>query len=197
MWRKIVLSFCLVVPACGNATAPATDRAGPPDEALLEIRERPEPPPLPEAVTEKRDAILAAARTDSLRRLSRLADGETAFLSNLAGSEHFTHWDLMRRTGFDPNRTLIELLDGPYDVRTVGGEVWFVWPDLAARPVEELAPERLSFRDRARLEALIGAPGLAALARGEPYPGVRTAISESGDWRYFLHEPAAMNGETQ
>lgn len=194
MLRWMLLVLCAA--ACSPSEAPRPERPPPPDETLLEPRTRPAPPALPEPVVETRQAILAAAEAGSLRRLSRLADAEPAFISNLGGADHYAHWDLMRRTGFDPNLHLIELFKQPYDTRRVGEETWFVWPDLAARDPEALAPGRLSFRERARLRELLGDDGVAALGRGEPWPGVRTAISETGDWRYFLHERAIENGET-
>ncbi|MEM1152155.1 MAG: hypothetical protein AAGI03_16695, partial [Pseudomonadota bacterium] len=125
---------------------------------------------------------------NSLRSLARRADAEPAFISNLGGADHLRHWDLMRRTGFDPNLKLMELFELPHGTRRVGTETWYIWPDLAARSTAELAPDRLSFQDTARLRALIGEQGIEQIAEGRSYPGVRTAISETGAWRYFLHE---------
>ncbi len=85
-------------------------------------------------------------------------------------------------------RQLEQLLSGPYGTRKVGDEVWYIWPDLAARMPEDLQPERLSFSERARLRDLIGEAGLQRIRDGQRYPGVRTAISETGRWLYFVHE---------
>lgn len=158
-----------------------------PDETLFEI-EQVQPPPLPGAVIATRDELLEIAERNSLRRLAERADAEPVFISNLGGDDHLSHWDLMRRTGFDPNLKLKELFNLPYGIRRVGSENWYIWPDLAARSAEDLAPERLSFQDAARLRALVGEQGMAQIAEGQPYPGMRTAISETGAWRYFLHE---------
>lgn len=126
--------------------------------------------------------------SNSLSRLSRFADSEPAFLSNFAGASHRTHWDLLRRTGFDPILTLEKLFDGPYGVKSVSGETWYVWPELAALEPEGLQPERLNFSQRARLEELVGEAGIAEIRNGSGYPGVRTAIAEDGRWLYFVHE---------
>ena len=118
----------------------------------------------------------------------RLADAEESFVSNFAGEAHRVHWDLLRRTGFDPVAKLGGLLDGPYGTRQVGDQIWYIWPDFAALEADQLLPERLTFTDRARLRELVGEPGLARIRNGEAYPGVRTAIAGDGDWLYFVHE---------
>lgn len=145
-------------------------------------------PALSDAADTKIMAIRDVIARNSLTRLVRLANAEPAFVSNFANQGHRTHWDLLRRTGFDPLARLQALLEGPYGVRRVGDEVWYVWPDLAALDPEELQPERLSFRDRARLRDFVGDEGLARIRSGQGYPGVRTAIAEDGRWLYFVHE---------
>ncbi|MEM7766460.1 MAG: hypothetical protein AAF253_03110 [Pseudomonadota bacterium] len=160
----------------------------PPDATLVTDPEPPMRRALPEAVIATRDTLLETANARSLRRLGRFADSQEAFLSNLGNDEHYDHWYLMRATGFDVLRELETLFEEPYGVKQVGSETWFIWPDLAALEGDALVLERLSFRDRARLKALVGDVGIDAIAAGEPYPGIRTAIAEDGGWRYFLHE---------
>ena len=144
--------------------------------------------PLSEDVDAKILAIRDVLARDSLSRLVRLANAEPNFVSNFAGESHRVHWDLLRRTGFDPLAKLGGLLDGPYGTRQVGDQTWFIWPDLAALDAEDLLPEKLAFSDRARLLELVGEPGLERIRAGEGYPGVRTAIAEDGRWLYFVHE---------
>lgn len=145
-------------------------------------------PALPETVEAKISAIRDVLARDSLSRLVRLADAEESFVSNFAGESHRVHWDLLRRTGFDPLAKLGGLLDGPYGTRQVGDQTWYIWPDFAALEADELLPEKLTFTDRARLRDLVGEPGLERIRAGEDYPGVRTAIAGDGDWLYFVHE---------
>jgi len=144
--------------------------------------------PLSEPAQSKVDGIRAIIQRNSLYRFSRLADAEASFVSNFAGESNRAHWDLLRRTGFDPLAQIEILLDGPYATRTVGDEIWYVWPDLAALDPAELVPERLSFSDRARLLELVGETGIDRIRGGQGYPGVRTAIAEDGRWLYFVHE---------
>lgn len=148
--------------------------------------------PLSEPVEAKIAAIRAILDRNSLARFSRLADAEPAFVSNFAGESNRVHWDLLRRTGFDPLAQLGLLLDGPYGVREVGDEIWYIWPDLAALEPQELLPERLSFTDRAKLLELVGEEGIERIRSGQGYPGVRTAIAEDGRWLYFIHESEDM-----
>ena len=143
---------------------------------------------LSEAALETIGDLRAIIEANSLRRLVNLANAEPAFISNFAGASHRDHWDLLRRTGFDPILTLEKLLDGPYGVKTVSGETWYIWPELAALGPEALQPERLNFSQRARLEELVGETGIAQIRQGSGYPGVRTAIAEDGRWLYFVHE---------
>lgn len=126
--------------------------------------------------------------SNSLRQLSRFAASQPGFISNFAGASHQDHWDLLRRTGFDPILRLEGLLDGPYGVKLVAGETWYVWPALAALELEALQPQRLNFSQRARLEELVGESGIAQIRNGSGYPGIRTAISSDGRWLYFVHE---------
>jgi len=143
---------------------------------------------LSQAAQDKIMTLREIIARNSLTRLVRLANAEPAFISNFANQAHRTHWDLLRRTGFDPRARLEELLNGPYGIREVGDETWYIWPDLAALDPEDLQLERLSFRDRARLRDLVGDEGIARIRDGQGYPGVRTAIAEDGTWLYFVHE---------
>ncbi|WOR14221.1 hypothetical protein RYZ27_10615 [Hyphomonas sp. FCG-A18] len=159
--------------------APAITRPAEAEEEVVELSQ---------AAQDKIMAIREVLARNSLTRLVRLANAEPAFVSNFAGESHRVQWDLLRRTGFDPLARLQDLLDGPYGTRQVGEETWYIWPDLAALDPELLRPERLSFRDRARLRELVGDEGLSKIAEGQGYPGVRTAIAEDGRWLYFVHE---------
>ena len=144
--------------------------------------------PLTEAAEAKISDIRVILDRNSLSRFVRLANAEENFVSNFAGESHRVHWDLLRRTGFDPLMRLGALLDGPYGTRQVGDQTWYIWPDFAARDAEDLMPERLDFADRARLRELVGDVGLDRIRAGESYPGIRPAIADDGRWLYFVLE---------
>lgn len=180
----------IFVAACGNdGASPKARVAVASAPAVTAPIERVDDTPV---LTAEVEATLADIRDvlarDSLNRLVRLADREQNFVSNLAGESHKVHWDLLRRTGFDPLHRLGDVLDGPYGTRQVGEQTWYIWPDFAALDAPDLLPEKLDFADRARLADLVGEPGLARIRAGQDYPGIRTAIAEDGRWLYFVHE---------
>jgi len=180
----------LLLAACGSgSTSPKVRLAVGAAPAVMASPQLVEAqPPLTPGVDAKIADIRTVLERDSMYRLVRLATAEKNFVSNFAGESHKVHWDLLRRTGFDPLHRLDGLLDGPYGTRQVGDQTWYIWPDFAARDAEELLPEKLNFADRARLHALVGDPGIARIRDGQDYPGVRTAIAEDGRWLYFVHE---------
>ena len=184
------LFLVMALTACGNSDGPPKVRvevaAAPAVTAPIEAEKEVEA--LTPQVEEKIAAIRAVLDRNSLARLVRLANAEDSFVSNLSGEAHRVHWDLLRRTGFDPLARLGALLDGPYGTRQVGDQTWYIWPDFAALEADALLPEKLNFTDRARLRELVGDPGLARIREGQGYPGIRTAIADDGRWLYFVHE---------
>jgi len=179
MWLGLV--------ACGVSQEVEPERPLP-EKTLVETPVVPTLPVLSEAALEMQATILKITEQNSLRRFARLADENSGFASNFAGVPNQEHWSLLRRTGVDPLREIETLFAGRYATRTIGSEVWFIWPDFAAMPPENLLPEKLSFQDKARLTEMVGEEGIAQIRAGSAYPGFRTAISDSGRWVYYLHE---------
>ena len=178
----LVLGLGLALAACSKAPEEPVY----PPESLSQTPQPPEPVAIPDAVAATRGEILKYAQKGSLSGLSRFARSNEGFVSNFGGEAHRDYWELMRRIGVDPNLKLRALLDLPVGVREVDGVKWYVWPDLAAKPPEDLIPEKLSFRDRKRLRDLVGDNGIEAIRAGKGYPGMRTAIAEDGRWVYFV-----------
>ncbi|RAN40566.1 MULTISPECIES: hypothetical protein [unclassified Hyphomonas] len=182
--RNALLAAGLAVGFAACSPAPAEPVY--PPESLSQDPQAPEPVVIPDAVAATRDEMLKYAQRGSLSGLSRLARENPGFVSNLGGEGHREYWDLMRRIGVDPNRKLRALMELPVGVREVDGVKWYVWPDLAAKNAEDLIPEKLSFRDRKRLQDLVGEDGIAEIRAGKGFPGMRTAITEEGEWVYFV-----------
>lgn len=174
--------------ACSQAEPPTVPPAGPPapPESLTRPPQPPEPVELTEDAERMKAAILREAERGALRSLGRLASQQEGFISNIGGQDHYEFWDLLRRTGIDPNRKIRDLFEGPPGKREIDGETWFVWPDIAAKDARDLIPEKLTFVERRRLRELIGEDGIARIRAGEGYPGMRTAISADGRWVYFV-----------
>lgn len=187
--------MALLLSACGSEPAEPPVGEVIPDVTLIEVPSTAEPQPLSEAALAKQAEILEVTGRDSLRRFGLLATASDGFISNFAHSDHYGHWSLLRRTGVDPMRQIEDLFQLPHGVREVGAERWYIWPDFAALPAEALLPERLDFQDRARLLELVGEEGVAQIRAGSGYTGIRTAISESGRWIYYLHDTGESETE--
>ena len=184
-WRSVLLAaMALGLAACSRSGDEPIQAI--PDESLTQPPVAPEPVEIIEEVSETRDTLLKYAKAGSLGGLARTAANSDGFISNFAGQPHRDFWDLLRRTGLDPNLKLRELLAQPAGVRMVDGERWYIWPDLAARDATDLIPEKMSFQDRKRLKELIGEDGIDLIRAGKGYPGMRTAIAEDGRWVYFV-----------
>ncbi|MEL7129338.1 MAG: hypothetical protein AAGK23_07305 [Pseudomonadota bacterium] len=189
MARQFAIGLAIgLLVACGGPPEPTEPVQTPPDETLVELPTRREPPALTETADATRSELLALAKAGRLRAFARRADAAPGFVSNFADTGHYQHWLLLRQTGVDPLDKFETLLAEPHAAKDVGGETWFIWPDLAAFAAEDLLPERLGFEDRARLSRLLGEEGVAEIRQGRAYPGFRTAISADGRWVYYLHE---------
>lgn len=177
----------IVLSACSPAEPEVVLPLPPvPDERFTEVPQPPAPVEVSAAAEKTRGELIREATKGSLRGLGVIAARNPDFRSNIGGQSHDRFWDLLRRTGVDPNRKLRDLFEQPAGLREVDGQRWYVWPDLAAKDATDLIPEKLTFQDRRRLEDLIGADGIAKIRAGEGYPGMRTAIAEDGTWIYFV-----------
>jgi len=172
-----LLLATLILASCGGEAA---EERVVPDITHVETPLQQIAPELSAEVKDMQARILEVTDKDSLRRFARLADEGPNFVSNFEGSDHFAHWSLLRRTGVDPLRQVEALFKDRHGVRTVGSEVWYIWPYFAAMPREDLAPEQLDFQDKAKLLELVGEDGLAHIRAGGAYPGVRY-LHDSGE----------------
>ncbi len=181
------LIAALVLAACSQAEPEVVLTLPPvPDERFTEVPEAAPPIEISKAAAKTRDELIREATKGSLRGLGVIAARNPEFRSNVGGQSHDRFWDLLRRTGVDPNRKLRDLFEQPAGLREVDGQRWYVWPDLAAKDAADLIPEKLDFQDRRRLEELIREDGIEKIRAGEGYPGMRTAIAEDGTWIYFV-----------
>ncbi len=153
--------------------------ASPPDAAVET---------LPPAVQAKLDLIRETLKTGSIRSLVRLANQEPDFRSNFGNLNHYDHWYILKRMGLDVIEKTEQVLNQPYGVKDFGAEKYYIWPELAARPPEDLVYSRLTFQERAALLELVSEAGIERVKGGEPYPGFRLAIREDGSWAYLLQD---------
>lgn len=182
-----LLGGLLMLSACSRA-APAENVPVPEQPAVTAPASIGEQTAITKDVVDQVAHLLHITANGQLTPLAREAEKTDDFQSNFGGQSHSRHWFLLRRVGVDPVEKLHQILEEPYGVKRVGNENWYIWPDFAALSPNALIPERLSFQDRARLRKMVGDEGIARIRSGEPYPGVRTAISGTGRWVYFIHD---------
>lgn len=187
-WLSLIVSGCH--PEKTAETASGTP-AQPTSNPSFEPEKPPESAPLPTSnprLTDAAKALVETLRTasESPRTLAREAEKHVGFVSNPGGATPYDHWYMQRRMGVDPGANLLKLLEEPYAARTVGDEVWYIWPDMAVWDAAAFIPGRLSFADRARLIRLLGQERALAVINGAPWPGHRLAITDTGRWVYFL-----------
>jgi len=196
-WRSLRLAFgCLAAAACGPSEPPEDIKKVTVNvHTPAEDYDRDAEDEITAEFVDKVARLLRITSSGRLTPLIREAERYGDFQSNFGNQSHSRHWFLLRRVGVDPVRSLRETLNQPYGMKRVGNENWFIWPDFAAKAPEELIPESLSFQDRARLRELVGDEGIGRIRSGEPYPGVRLAISETGRWVYFIHDIDTVEDE--
>lgn len=182
----LLLYAGLVLGACGGQQDSPVASAPETQPGVIAAPKVASPTPLTELAEKTATRLLKLTANGQLTPLVREAEKTENFQSNFGGQTHSRYWFLLRRVGVDPATKLQSVLAQPHGTKVVGDETWFIWPDFAALDPESIIPERLSFQDRARLLTLIGDDGVESIRQGNPYPGVRLAISDTGRWVYFL-----------
>lgn len=137
---------------------------------------------LPDAVGEKRTAILSAALSCDYDQLSDLT-GEEGFTFSYGDSADFAAF--LREgegSGNDPLRKLVQIFGTTPRDFEIRDENHKVWPAAATYESWNAIPEE-AIDD---LRSVYTAEDLQSFAQAEQYLGYRTAISRSGNWLYFV-----------
>jgi hypothetical protein len=139
---------------------------------------------LPDAVSRTRLAIIEAARACDYDRLAQLAlAGDSQFTYSFGGQGRpAAFWREAEAAGQAPLRTLVELLDGPSAIREAGGTTQYLWPVAYAFERWEDVPASA----KEDLRRLYGDEDLRRFEQFGSYVGERVAITESGDWIFFV-----------
>ena len=137
-------------------------------------------PGLPDAVIAKRKQILATAAACDYRSLDALAGPTFNYSFGDDKGDASAYWHEQEDDGTPAMRDLSQILNLPYAVRELpdGGGRYYSWPS-ADQDVRTQA-------DWDALKGLYTDEQVGQFQRDDMYTGYRTAITESGDWMYFV-----------
>ncbi len=169
-----------VEPAVTSTTWPPTTLDMAPDNACPDV---PLPGPiegLPTAVTETRDAIIAAAASCDFETLESLAGEPFTTSFGGGGAENLAIWN---DRGLEPTATLLNLLDMRHTTLTgEDGPDIYVWPAAYAyQSWDQITEEDLDELARIHSEGEFD-----LFAQSGSYMGWRTGIDENGNWLFFV-----------
>jgi hypothetical protein len=135
---------------------------------------------LPEAVISKRKEILATAAACDYRALGALAGPQFNYSFGSGKGDASAYWHKQEDEGTPVMRELSQILDLPHATRELpdGGGTYYSWPSADQ-----------DVRTQADWDALKGVytdEQVAAFQKDDLYTGYRAAITETGDWMYFV-----------
>ena len=163
------------------ATAPAT-KTVPPTVAPASLE------PLPPAVTEMRDTILAAVRSGNIEDLKPALQWNEMppVIATTAVDDPIAHWKSV--SGDGQGREILAILENLFAaghaVLPVGRDVennkLFVWPRFAEMDLSKLRPE-----DEVQLYRLVTPAEVKTMIAKKRWLGYRLAIGAEGTWHTF------------
>lgn len=167
----LVLSLVtLIVAGCGGSDEPAsgTDTSTIPAESAL-----------PAEVAEKREAIVAAAKSFDYDRLETLLDPKTFSYSFGESGDPVGYWRRLEEEGHVPilGDHLPVVFSSPHAMR---GDV-YVWPSAYGKK-----PSTWTEEDRQALRSLYTDDEIRAFERVGDYLGLRAGIRKDGTWLFFV-----------
>ena len=142
---------------------------------------------LPEAVREKHDALLAAARSADWNAIKLIMDAEPMPVTVSFGGPDDPIPYLKEASGdgqgYETLAILADLLEAPFAAIDEGdGEATYVWPYLAA--MDDLS--KLTPADQVVAIQLLGYEGAKDLPDVGAWYSWRTFIGKDGNWRAFV-----------
>jgi hypothetical protein len=142
---------------------------------------------LPDAVREKHDALLAAARAGDMKAIKAIMDGQpTPVTVSFGGPDDpiaYLKESSADGQGLELLATLADLLEAPYAAMDNGdGTASYAWPYLAAS--DDLS--KMSPADQVVAMQLLGYEGMKNEMELGAWYSWRTFIGENGDWQAFV-----------
>jgi hypothetical protein len=173
MSRLLLLLALLALTAagCGESNEPSASGTSPSTTPAANA--------LPTAVAEKRDAIVAAAKSFDYDRLETLLDPRTFSYSFGESGDPVGYWRRLEEQGEVPilGDFLPVVLGSPHAKR---GDV-YVWPSAYGKK-----PSTWTEEDRRALANLYTEQEIEQFQRAGDYLGYRAGIRKDGTWLFFV-----------
>jgi hypothetical protein len=136
---------------------------------------------VPDAVAAKRQAIIGAAAACDYDALAKLAGPQFNFTFGDSAGGPAAYWKQQEADDVQVMRLLVQVLNLP-SVERKGGEagdqVYVSWPSADQ--------DQRTQADWDALKGVYTDEQVAAFQKDDLYTGYRAAITESGDWMYFV-----------
>ena len=166
-------------PAETGVTQPAPPAAEAPPAADPAETQPPAVTELPPAVTQTRDAIVAAAHARDDEALEGLLDPETFSYSFGESGDPIGYWQKLESEAHVPIfGDIIPLVLSTRPART---DDVYVWPAAAAKD-----PATWTDKDRADLRLFNADEDISSFEQAGGYLGYRAGIREDGTWLFFV-----------
>lgn len=139
---------------------------------------------LPDLVRQRRDEILAAARSGDLAKVAAIVKANQTLISFGGDTDAAALWkkSFPDSDGLEVLSTLIEVLEMPFVHLDKGSaQEMFVWPYFHAMQLEKLTPEQ-----RVELFRLVTAYDFREMQKFGSYNFFRAGIAPDGSWRFFV-----------
>lgn len=139
---------------------------------------------LPDLVRQRREEILAAARSGDLAKVAAIVKANQTLISFGGDTDAAALWkkSFPDSDGLEVLATLIEVLEMPFVHLDKGSaQEMFVWPYFHAMQLEKLTPEQ-----RVELFRLVTAYDFREMQKFGSYVFFRAGISPDGRWQFFV-----------
>ena len=190
--------FGLIVLCCAFAAAPLfaqnkvkTETIRDPDAPAKAAKQHPATAEiirdlarLPAPVRQRREEILAAARTGDLAKVAAIVKANQTLISFGGDTDAAAFWkkSFPDSDGLEVLSTMIEVLEMPFVHLDQGNsQEMFVWPYFHALQLEKLTPEQ-----RVELFRLVTAYDFREMLKFGSYVFFRAGISPDGRWQFFV-----------